>query len=68
MASLLAASDQSGYATLKVNMTETKRGKTYRVHPEWEEDDRSLSLFGSTYLCRCAFSHVKSSSLSTDQE
>jgi len=38
MASLLAASDQSGYATLNVNMAETTRGKTYRVHPEWEED------------------------------
>ena len=39
IASLVATRGQGGYALLNLNMTETKRAKTYHFHPKWEEDN-----------------------------
>jgi len=41
IASLLAAIDPSGCATLNINLAVTKRGKTCHFHREWEEDSLS---------------------------
>jgi len=72
----LATCNHSGYATLNVNMSERKRGKTYHFSPEWEKDNLApvmddlpwnRQLFLDQLICACLFSCTWKS-LSTDPQ